>query len=815
MCNLRLSRLGLLIFCLVLGSAFQATQAVEPQVNIMVPYGLQRGAETEVVVNGGRLADAKELLFYGSGFQVTSFEATNDGSCKAKVVVSPDCRLGIHAMRVRTSTGISNLRTFTVGPLPEAKEVEPNSDFAKPQVIANNVTVSGVIENEDVDYFQVELKKGERLTAELEGLRLGYFFFDPYLAILNSARFEIARSDDAALLNQDCLCSVVAPEDGKYIVQVRESSFGGNGACAYRVHIGGYPRPTAVFPAGGRPGETLDVRWIGDAAGDIAAKITLPTDGVQETGMLAQDAGGVAASPNMMRVIDIPNTLEVEPNDAIAQATVGAIPGAFNGIIATPGETDMYKFTAKAGQQLDIRVYARKPLRSPLDSVLYIYNAQGGVLAGNDDAVGPDSYLRFAVPADGDYHLGVLDQLRSGGPNFVYRIEVVPVAATLTMVLPERQQYIPTTLVVPKNNRMALLVTASRANFGGPIDLQFGGLPAGLTADAVPLTAEKADTPVLFTAAADAAPAGALLDVTGTYKDANQTIVGHLNQRCMLVRGQNNVDVWGHDAQKMAMVLSDEVPFKIDIVQPKAPLVKNGSMNLKVVATRAAGFTAPISLGMLYNPPGVGSSGSIVIPEGQNEASIPLTANGGAAVGNWKIVVIGRAGHLGGTIEASTQLADLAISEQFFNFAFDKSAVEQGQQTEVVVKVEKKIDFEGAAKCELVGLPAGTTTTAVEFNKDTAELVFKVVAAKEARAGKYPSLVCIATFLQNGDTVTHTLGTGELRVDEPLPPKVAAPAPAPMPVAAAAPAAAPAPMEKKRLSRLEQLRLDKEQAAGK
>lgn len=806
--------LGVLAWLCMVMVAVVTARAVEPQVNMMVPYGVQRGAETEIVITGGRLADAKEILFYGSGFQVTGFEATNDGSCKAKVVVAPDCRMGIHALRVRTASGVSNLRTFTVGPFPEVKEVEPNSEFAKPQVISNNVTVSGIIQNEDADYYEITLKKGERLTAELEGLRLGYFFFDPYIAILNSARFELARSDDAALLNQDCLCSIVAPEDGKYIVQVRESSYGGNGACAYRVHVGNYPRPTAVYPAGGRPGETLDVRWIGDAAGEFAAKVTLPTDGVKDAGILAQDAIGTAVSPNMMRVIDIPNTLEVEPNHAIAQSTAGAVPGAFNGIIATPGEQDFFKFTAKKGETYDIRVYARKPLRSPLDSVLYIYNAQGGTIAGNDDAVGPDSYLRFAVPADGEYHLGVLDQLRSGGPNFVYRIEVVPVTPSLTVSLPERQQYIPTTLVVPKNNRMALMFSAVRANFGGPLSLEFAGLPAGMTAEVMPIGADRADVPVLFTAAADAAPGGALVDVIGRTTDPNLKLEGHLNQRCMLVRGQNNIDVWGHDAQRMAAVLSDEVPFKIDIVQPKAPLVRNGSMQLKVVATRAEGFKAPISISMIYNPPGVGSSGSIVIPEGQNEAAIPLTANGGAAIGPWKIVVVGRAGHNGGTVEAATQLAELTIADQFYQFAFEKAAVEQGLETEVVVKMEKKQDFEGQAKCELVGLPAGTTTTPIEFNKDSKELVFKVVAAKEARPGKYPSLVCVSTFQQNGDTVTHTLGTGELRVDAPLPPKVAAPA-APMPAPMPMPAAAPAPMEKKRLSRLEQLRLEKEQAAGK
>jgi hypothetical protein len=105
------------------------SQAVEPSLGSIAPYGVQRGIDVEMIFGGGRLADAKELLFYSPGFTVKSFEATNDGSTKAVVSVAPDCRLGIHAVRLRTATGISNLRTFTVGNLPEVKEVEPNNDF--------------------------------------------------------------------------------------------------------------------------------------------------------------------------------------------------------------------------------------------------------------------------------------------------------------------------------------------------------------------------------------------------------------------------------------------------------------------------------------------------------------------------------------------------------------------------------------------------------------------------------------------------------------------------------------------------------------
>ena len=79
---------------------------------------------------------------------------------------------------------------------------------------------------------------------------------------------------------------------------------------------------------------------------------------------------------------------------------------------------------------------------------------------------------------------------------------------------------------------------------------------------------------------------------------------------------------------------------------------------------------------------------------------------------------------------------------------------------------------------------------------------------------KHGGIVCRTVFNVAGEPVTHTLGATELRVDKPLPPKVDAPKPMPMAVAQPAPMPAPMPMAK-RLSRLEQLRLEKEQAGQK
>ena len=84
------------------------------------------------------------------------------------------------------------------------------------------------------------------------------------------------------------------------------------------------------------------------------------------------------------------------------------------------------------------------------------------------------------------------------------------------------------------------------------------------------------------------------------------------------------------DIDRLAVAVAEEAPFKLTLVQPKAPMVQNGSGALKVVAERKPGFTGPITVSMLYNPPGMGSDATVTIPEKQNEAQLPISANGEA-----------------------------------------------------------------------------------------------------------------------------------------------------------------------------------------
>jgi hypothetical protein len=806
----KLNWLSLCVLSLCLCGSFSF--AASPVVSGIMPRGGQRGTDVVFTIAGARLADAQEIMCYSPGFQVGKLDA-KDNQVQATVKIAADCKLGEHAFRLRTASGVSDLKTFWVGALPVVQEVEPNNEFAKPQAIPLNCTVHGSVTPEDVDYFAVDAKKGQRISVEIEGVRVATDMgagnlFDPFIAILDSKRFELATSDDTPLLKQDGCLSIIAPADGKYVVQVRESSYQGNAGCQYRLHVGTFPRPTAIFPLGGKPGEEPEVRFLGDPTGEIKKKIKLPAQPDTHFVIHAEDAGGVSPSGMPFRVTDLPNVTEVEPNDSVATATKGEVPGAFNGIVNKPGDIDFYRFSAKKGQVFDVHCYARR-LGSPLDPVLYIYNAQGGGLVANDDMPGsPDSYVRFTVPADGEYLLSVTDHLKKGGPDYVYRVEVTPVQPHVDVAVPvfslyqqERQW-----AIVPKGNRYATLLTTSRADWGGDLTLDATGLPVGVKMVADPVPSFMGATPVVFESTADAPLAGTLAEIHAKPADAKAPpFKSRFTLRSDLVFGYPNATMyWSYSAPKMPVVVSEAAPFKISIVEPKVPLVHNGSMNLKIVAERNKDFTGPITIYPLYNPPGVGSAGAATIADGQTETVLPLNANGGAPARKWKYVVWGVATVGNGPVWVSSQLATVEIAPPMMAFQLDRAASEQGKATTLFGKIQVATPWTGAAKIKLIGLPPKVTTPDIEITKDSKELSFPLTVDPAAPVGQHKNLFCQVIVTQDGEPIVQNVGSTELRIDKPL---VAAVAAKPQ---ASAPAKPAAPTEK-RLSRLEQLRKEQEE----
>lgn len=804
---------------LCLAAVATSLNAADPQLSIIVPRGAQRGTEQVFRFAGARLNDAEQILFYEPGFEVLEIKAADANNIDVKVRIAPDCALGEHTAQVRTKSGVSDYRTFFVGALPVVEEKEPNTDFAAPQAISLNVTVSGTVDNEDVDYFVVEAKKGQRLSVEVEGMRFGQTLFDPYIAILNEKRFELAAVDDSPLLKQDAAASIVVPEDGRYIVEMRDSSYGGDGNCRYRLHIGTFPRPTITYPAGGQAGQSLDITFIGDANGPITKSIAFPAEGVTELPVYIDDAEGITPSPHIVRVSPHPNSMEAEPNQGFDTATpVATFPSAFNGILQEPGDVDIFKFTAKAGQVFEVECFGRR-IRSPIDPVMNLYKANGEGITGNDDSRGPDSYFRWQVPADGDYAIRVADHLNRGGPEFTYRIEFQEVKPSLNLGIPRVARYSQSRqqVYVPRGNRYATIISAERINFGGELTIDGLELPPGITVVAPPMNPNLNVMPIVFEAAADAPLAGALVDFKMKPTDPNlASVVGHFTNRADFViagPGQS-LYVW-KDVDRLPVAVVEELPFHLEIVQPNVPLVRAGMMQLKVVAKKKEGWDEEIHVQFPFRPPGIGANSEIVIPKGQNEGLYQLNADGNAALGKWPIYALGWA-NINGAAWASTQMASLEVAEPYVGLEIQRASVEQGKETEMPVAVSILKEIKQPAQVTLVGLPHKVTAEPLQITAETKELVFKITTAADSPEGTHKNVFCQVTVVENGEQIVHArLGNSELRIDKPLPMPTAAPAPAPMPAAqAAAPMPAPAPPAEKRLTRLEKLRLEAQKKGG-
>ena len=223
-----------------------SSDASSPRITSITPAGAQRGTNVEVRLAGSRLDDTQEIIFYEPGIQVEKIDTAKTNSVSANFKIGGDCPLGEYHFRLRTASGISDLKTFQVGPFPVVTETEPNNAATNAQKIALNTTVSGAIASEDVDCFAIAAKKGQRISAEVEGIRLGRAAFDSVMSIQDAEGNVLATSDDSSLLLQDSMLSILAPADGTYTVLLRDIGYGGGNDFVYRLHLGDFPRPTTV-----------------------------------------------------------------------------------------------------------------------------------------------------------------------------------------------------------------------------------------------------------------------------------------------------------------------------------------------------------------------------------------------------------------------------------------------------------------------------------------------------------------------------------------------------------------------------------------
>lgn len=116
---------------------------------------------------------------------------------------------------------------------------------------------------------------------------------------------------------------------------------------------------------------------------------------------------------------------EKEPNNGFREAGALDDGKTVRGALETLTDVDVFRCELKAGQTLRAKVVAER-LGATLDATLSLYDAQGRLLTGNDDAQGSgrDPLLEFKAPSAGRYLLAVSGVTEKAGAAAVYLLTV-------------------------------------------------------------------------------------------------------------------------------------------------------------------------------------------------------------------------------------------------------------------------------------------------------------------------------------------------------------------------------------------------------
>ncbi|MCF6284190.1 MAG: pre-peptidase C-terminal domain-containing protein [Candidatus Hydrogenedentes bacterium] len=414
-----------------------------------------------------------------------------------EVTIAPDAIPGRRELRLDIRTGFTNPMIFEVGQTREVLESEyndPNTRWMKLpdlEVADLPVVLNGQILPGDIDRFPFRATKGQTLVLDLHARQLVPYladavpgWFQATMALYDPAGNELVFADDFRF-NPDPVIFFDVPRDGIYELEIRDAIYRGRQDFVYRVHIGTQPFITRMYPLGGKEGVATQAEISGHNLSET--QVTLDTTpGEKSIRQTVLHQGETLSNPMTFAVDTLPERNEQEPNNQVAEAQPIEVPLTLNGQIRWAGDSDVFQFEGRAGDEIVVDVRARR-LASPLDALIRLIDASGDVLAWNDDYVEKeghlyrgegllthyaDPYLRFRLPKDGAYFVQIVDAQRHGGAAYAYRLRIAAPRPDFSL------RVTPSTLNIRPGTAVPIRVHALRKDgFNGPIDIMLVDAP--------------------------------------------------------------------------------------------------------------------------------------------------------------------------------------------------------------------------------------------------------------------------------------------------------------------------------------------------
>lgn len=454
-----------------------------------------------------------------------------DETLALEVTADPDATPGVRELRLVTGLGITNPVRIEVGRYAEFREQEPNEKT--PDVVTSPlpVVLNGQVTPGDVDHFQLDAYKGQRLVVQVAARSITPYladavpgWFQAVVRLTDAAGREVGYADSYRFTPDPVLLCEI-PADGRYTLEVRDSIYRGRQDFVYRITVGEIPFVTGAFPLGG--------------AG--ATPVTLSGWNLPES-RVTIEAGGLEPMIHEMPLFGDPLVripFQVGTGrEVVEKPTKGGQPLGLgtvaNGRIGRPGEVDTYLLSAPPRSKVVAEVTARR-LGSPLDGCLQVCDTAGRQLALNDDwedrAEGllthqADPRVEFAMPASGRAIIRLRDTQSHGGPEYSYRLAVRAPQPDFAL------RMVPSSVVMRPGGVTPITVYALRKDgFAGAIDLDLGGALPRFRVSGGRIPAGQDKVQVTITAPALRMPPAVELSIQG-HATIGKQVVAHRATPC-------------------------------------------------------------------------------------------------------------------------------------------------------------------------------------------------------------------------------------------------------------------------------------------
>ncbi|HEU0119261.1 MAG TPA: PPC domain-containing protein [Bryobacteraceae bacterium] len=467
---------------LALGAALSAAP---PVINELQPRGAQKGRPFTLTIAGQNLGEGAVLLssLPATFTPLTPANGMSPGKY-ASFLVEPkgDLEVGVYPVRVQSADGLSNILLFSVGAFPEVSEEESqpgglphsNDSIEKAQSLPSTaITLNGSLRGPERDVYRLQVKAGERRVFEIDARRAGSAV-DPVIRVLDSNGKQIARSEDAPMLQLDPRVEVTFPAAGYYYVEIHDARFSSQAQNFYRLKTGAYTYPTEVFPLGGQRGKQVEI-----SLGPSRVKADL------------SKAHGAQTTVNLPDSPALPLPLAVGEYPEISEPVSAplSLPVTVNARISKPAEIDSYKLAVQPGDEYIFELQARELGTSKLMGVLSILDGAGKRLASAGDTAfavdlfavqassrtAGDPFLNFKVPEGvREITVTVEDLARRGGTHYAYRLHASRAAEDMQAMI------VTPMLNIPAGGTALVNLSVDRRGYAGPLTIKALNLPKGL-----------------------------------------------------------------------------------------------------------------------------------------------------------------------------------------------------------------------------------------------------------------------------------------------------------------------------------------------